>query len=288
MKIVVIGGDGRLGTELCRQAPDAVPLAPPELDLTRPASIRAVLSRIEPEAVINAAAYTQVDEAEANPDLCHAVNAEAVAQVAAVCQLLDCPLVQISTDYVFGGDVQDRHTPYRETDPPVAVGVYAQSKLAGERCAAEYPRHFIVRTCGLYGPSGPGTPKGDFVETMLRLGSQRDVLRVVADQHCTPSYAVHVAGAILFLLSTDRYGTYHVTNQGETTWHEFGREIFRLADMPIKVEPITTAQYGAAAPRPAYSVLDVSKYHSLSGPPMPTWQQALAEYLQHLGRLQSG
>lgn len=283
MKIAIIGGDGRLGTELCRQVPGAVPLAPPELDLTRPGSIDAALSRYKPAAVINAAAYTQVDEAESNAELCHAVNADAVGHIAAACRRLDCPLVHLSTDYVFGGDDTARRTPYRETDPPAAAGVYAESKLAGERHAAENSRHFIVRTCGLYGPVGPGTPKTDFVETMLHLGRERTVLRVVADQHCTPSYAVHVARAILFLLSTDRYGTYHVTNRGATTWHELACEIFRLAGTPIKVEPITTAQYAAAAPRPAYSVLDTSKYHALSGPPMPTWQEALAEYLRLLG-----
>jgi dTDP-4-dehydrorhamnose reductase len=192
---------------------------------------------------------------------------------------LDCPLVQISTDYVFGGDAA-RRTPYRESDEPSPLGVYGWSKLEGERRAAGWAKHVIVRTCGLYGPAAPRSG-GNFVATMLRLGRQRGRLRVVADQCCTPTYVPHLAGAIRFLLGVGAPGLYHVVNAGATTWHDFAAEIFRQAGLAVSLEPITAAQYGAPAPRPAYSVLDTGKYHALPGaPPMPAWQKALAEYLR--------
>jgi len=198
--------------------------------------------------------------------------------LAEACRRLDCLLVEISTDYVFGGDAGPR-VPYRETDEPRPRGAYARSKLEGERHAAQWEKHFIVRTCGLYGRLGPRSG-GNFVETMLRLGDQGRRLRVVNDQRLSPSYVPHVARAIRSLMRTDAFGTYHVVNTGETTWHDFAAEIFRQAGLDVRLEPITTSEYGAAAPRPGYSVLDTSKYHALRGsPPMPRWQEALAEYL---------
>lgn len=279
MTIAVTGAQGQLGSELCRQlGAEAAGLDLPELDLTDRDGLLRQLLRIRPRAVINTAAYTQVDKAEEHVGPCRAVNAEGVAHLAGACRRLDCPLVQISTDYVFGSDA-GRTTPYCETDPPGPQGVYAEAKLQGERHAAGCEKHFIVRTCGLYGRPGPRSP-GNFVETMLRLGRERDRLRVVDDQHCTPSYLPHVARAICFLLGTTAYGTYHVVNSGETTWYGLAAELFRLAALPVVLEPITTAEYGAAAPRPRYSVLDTAKYHALPGrPAMPPWQAALAEYL---------
>ena len=279
MNIAVTGAQGQLGGELCRQlGAGAVGLDLPELDLTDRDGVLRQLLQIHPAAVVNTAAYTQVDKAEEDAPQCRAVNAEGVAHLVEACRRLDCPLVQISTDYVFGADA-DRSTPYRETDPPGPQGVYAHSKLEGERRAAGWARHFIVRTCGLYGRPGPRSP-GNFVETMLRLGRERDRLRVVDDQHCTPSYVPHVARAIRFLLGSGAYGTYHVVNSGQTTWYGLASEIFRLAGLPVVLEPISTAEYGAAAPRPGYSVLDTAKYHALPDcPVMPTWQAALAEHL---------
>jgi dTDP-4-dehydrorhamnose reductase len=278
-QIAVIGSQGQLGWELCRQlGPQAIALSRSELDITNPAEILRVLTVCQPTAVINTAAYTKVDLAEKEPDACHLTNATAVGCLAEVCQRLECPLVQVSTDYVFGA-AGPRDRPYTEDEPTEAHGEYARSKLAGEQRAAENPRHFIVRTCGLYGYRHKPSLT-NFVDTMLRLGRQRDELRVVGDQHCTPSYVPHVARAILFLLDTDAYGTYHVVNAGATTWFDFAAEIFRQAGIQIRLQRITTEEYGAAAPRPSYSVLDTGKYHALGGPAMPSWQDALAEYLQ--------
>jgi len=277
--IAVTGSEGQLGSELCRQlGPEAVGLDLPEFDLTERDRVLETLGEIRPQAVINTAAYTQVDRAEEEADLCRAVNARGVAHVVEACRQLNCTLVHVSTDYVFGGDTA-RRTPYRETDEPRPQGVYARTKLEGEREAARWERHFIVRTCGLYGPLGKRSG-GNFVETMLRLGSRGQHVRVVADQHLTPSYVAHVARAVRFLSDTNGYGTYHVVNSGETTWYDLAAEVFRQSGMEVEVEPITSCEYGAAAARPSYSVLDTGKYHALPGrPAMPSWRDALAEYL---------
>jgi len=279
MKIVVTGAEGQLGSELCRQlGTEAVALDLPEFDLTDRAVVIERLTEIGPRAVINTAAYTQVDKAEEQIELCRAVNTQGVAYLVEACRALDCLLVQISTDYVFGSDTR-RSSPYRETDQPAPQGVYAQTKLEGERRAAEWSKHLVVRTCGLYGQPAKRA-SGNFVRTMLRLGAERTHLRVVDDQHCTPSYVPHVARAVRFLAGSRASGTYHVVNSGATSWYEMAAEIFRLAELEVELEPISTADYAAAAPRPLYSVLDTSKYHALPGrPAMPSWKDALAEYV---------
>lgn len=281
MRIAIIGGTGLLGSELCRQCPDAVSLSRPTIDLANPATIRPALESVSPEAVINAAAYTQVDQAEADAKLCYAINADGVEELAKCCGQLDCRLLHVSTDYVFGGD-ETRRTPYRETDPPAPLGVYAKSKLAGEAAVRQFSKNLIVRVCGLYGKAGPGTPRPNFVDTMLRFGKERDELRVINDQTSTPSYVPHVARAMLFLLNSASEGTFHVVNSGEFTWYDMAQEIFRIARIDVRLTAITTSQWGAAAPRPAYSALDTTKYQQLGGPPLPDWRQALSEYIKSL------
>jgi dTDP-4-dehydrorhamnose reductase len=276
MKVLVTGGAGQLGREFVRQlGAQAAPLDLPAFNVAERSAVRRVMRDLRPDAVINCAAYTEVDKAEAEPQACAAVNADAVACLAQACQQANCLLVQLSTDYVFGSDAQ-RTTPYQETDEPGPQGVYARTKLSGEENAALCRRHFVVRTCGLYGQS---PRRNNFVETMLRLGGQGKPVRVIGDQQCTPTFVRHVARAIVFLLSSTAYGTYHIVNSGATSWHDFAVEIFRQANMDVRVERITTAQYGAAAPRPRYSVLDTSKYRALGGPPLPSWRDALQEYL---------
>jgi dTDP-4-dehydrorhamnose reductase len=276
-RIAVTGASGQLGSELCRQlGVVAVPLTREKLDLSDFGQLNRTIADLRPSIVINTAAYTQVDKAEQEPDLCRQINALAVGALAEACNQYDAMLVQISTDYVFGSKAE-RKVPYTETDAPNARGVYAITKLEGERLAAQCRRHLILRTCGLYGIS---PRRNNFVETMLRLGQAGRPLRVVDDQHCTPSYVPHVAEGLLYLLQAGATGIYHLVNAGQTTWFVFAREIFQQAQMPVSLKPITTAQYGAPAPRPAYSVLATDKYRSLGGPPLPTWQQALSSYLQ--------
>jgi dTDP-4-dehydrorhamnose reductase len=286
MKIVVTGAYGQLGGEICRQlGATAIPTDVDTLDLTNGQAVFERMIVLKPDAIINCAAYTQVDKAEAEPEKCRAVNATAVENLARASKYLDCPMVQISTDYVFGA-VMPNPRPWREDDPTAPQGVYAQTKLEGEQIVARHAKHLIVRTCGLY--AQPSDLRAvNFVRTMLRLGASRPELRIVSDQHCTPTYVPHLAKAIRFLLEAapqDRapWGVYHVTNTGEATWAEFAAEIFRLANLSVTIHPITTTEYGAPAARPSYSVLDTSAYHRLAGPRMPDWRAALAEYFSEL------
>ncbi|MEN6366069.1 MAG: dTDP-4-dehydrorhamnose reductase [Thermoguttaceae bacterium] len=288
MSIVVTGANGQLGSELCRQLGGrALSLDIDTLDLTDSHAVVERMLALRPEAIVNCAAYTQVDKAESEPDRCRAVNAGAVTSLVEACGSLDCPLLQISTDYVFGA-VRQPPRPWREDEPTSPQGVYAQTKLEGERIAAGCPKHWIVRTCGLY--ARPTDPRAaNFVRTIVRLGQQRRELAVVADQHCTPTYVPHLVRALLFLTGFDGgrpapWGVYHVTSAGQTTWCDFAAEIFRRAQLPATVRPITTAEYGATAARPSYSVLDTSAYDRLGGPAMPDWRDALAEYFEEFLR----
>jgi dTDP-4-dehydrorhamnose reductase len=233
-----------------------------------------VLTELRPDVVINCAAYNLVDRAESEPDAAFAVNALGVRTLAAICRDLDCTLVHFSTDYVFGLEA-GRATPYHETDAPGPLSVYGLSKLTGEYLVrALCPKHVVIRTCGLYGVSGSGGKGGNFVETMLRLVEQRRPLRVVSDQICTPSYTVDVADAAARLLASGGQGIYHLTNSGSCSWHQFAAAIFELAGVKVDLTAITTQEYGAAAGRPAYSVL-ASRL-----PPLRGWRDALAAYLR--------
>jgi dTDP-4-dehydrorhamnose reductase len=291
MPILVTGAKGQLGGEFCARLGDrALGVDQAQLDLMDQAAIESIVTAVEPEAVIHCAAYNAVDRAETDRERCFRINADAVATLAKVTRRLGVPLVQISTDYVFGGDAA-RRTPYCETDAPGPLGVYAESKLAGEQAATANPRHLILRTCGLYAVARRGQTITNFVQTMLRLGRERDRVRVVNDQTCSPTYVPNLAAAALYLL--DRLldgalhgpvgpgacGLFHVVDAGAITWHEMAVEIFRQANLDVHVEPITTAEYHAPAPRPAYSVLSAARYHATGGPAMPAWKDGIAAYL---------
>jgi dTDP-4-dehydrorhamnose reductase len=274
-RVAITGADGQLGRALAGVlGGDACPLSRSQLDITSSQDIQRALERLQPAALVNCAAFTHVDAAEQDWRTAQLVNANAVALLARHCERRDIPLVHISSDYVFGADAS-RETPYLETDLPGPINAYGRSKLAGEQAAATWSKHFVVRTCGLYGPSAHGR---NFVETILRLAASGQSLSVVGDQHCTPSSAADVARAIAFLLSTTAYGTYHVGNTGATTWHEFAAEILRLAQSDARLQRITSREYGGT-PRPAYSALDVSKFQALSGHVLRAWRPALADHL---------
>jgi dTDP-4-dehydrorhamnose reductase len=278
MTIVVTGAAGQLGRELVRLLDaQAWPLDLPEHDLTDFEAIRRLLGRLRPHAVVNCAAYVHVDDAELEPRRCFRVNSLAVANLVDACRRIDARLVQISTDYVFGGGTL-ANRPYRETDLPSPDGVYARSKFEAEVHVANWANHTIVRSCGLYARRDAPNGSRNFVKTILRFAAGDRPLRVVNDQHCTPTYVPHLAKAICYLLSTEMTGLFHVTNSGATTWFEFAREIVRLAGLNVHVTPCTTVEYGVRAPRPTYSVLDTTKYHGLGGPAMPEWRDALREY----------
>jgi len=281
MKYAVIGAAGQLGRDLCpRLTGEVVPLGRPQADLTRPDALRALLTELRPDVVINCAAYNLVDKAETEAEAAFAVNSWGVRALASVCRDLDCTLVHFSTDYVFGLD-PGRRIPYDEMDAPGPVSIYGLSKLAGEyQVRALCPKHFVIRTCGLYGVWGSGGKGTNFVETMLRLAGQGKPLRVVADQICTPSYTVDVAAAVAALVPTGRFGLYHITNAGACSWYEFTRTIFQLAGVSADLSATTSREYGAPARRPGYSVLAADKLASLKlGRPRP-WQDALTDYLR--------
>jgi dTDP-4-dehydrorhamnose reductase len=285
MRYVVLGATGQLGRDLCPRLPgEVVPLTRERADLTRPDTLRAALADLRPDAVVNCAAYNFVDRAEAEPPAAFATNAWGVRDLANLCRENDCTLVHFSTDYVFGLD-EGRRTPWTERDAPGPVSVYGLSKLAGEYVVrALCPRHLVLRTCGLYGIWGSGGKGGNFVETMLRVAAQGKPLRVVADQVCTPSYTADVAAATVELLQTGRHGLFHVTNAGSCSWYEFARAIFEQAGVTAEVTPITSAEYGAAARRPAYSVLEPAACRALGLAPLRPWREALAAYLDERKR----
>ncbi|MDO4575167.1 MAG: dTDP-4-dehydrorhamnose reductase [Planctomycetia bacterium] len=278
MKYLIFGQGGQLGQEFCRRlGRDAVGVDLPEGDVTDRYKVADLFAQVQPDVVINAAAFTAVDAAEKQPAICRKVNAYGPLYLVQACREQGIPLVQYSTDYVFCGSSQ--RTPFVETDAPVPEGVYAKTKWEGEKNVAGWEKHLILRTCGLYGKPGPNTP-GNFVETMRKLGRSRRNLRIVNDQHCTPTWIPNLVEASLFLLEREAWGLYHLTNRGDTTWYDFAQEIFRLEGIEVEAAPITTAEWGAPSPRPLYSVLDTGKYHAQGGPPMLSWQEALAAYLQ--------
>jgi dTDP-4-dehydrorhamnose reductase len=281
MKYAVVGAAGQLGRDLCpRLDGEVVALTRARADLTRPEELRTTLAELRPDVVVNCAAYNFVDRAEQEPEATAAVNTWGARALATVCHDLDCALVHFSTDYVFGQDA-GRRTPYTETDLPGPLNVYGVSKLAGEYLArAACPRHFVIRTCGLYGVWGSGGKGGNFVETMLRLAGQGQPLRVVADQTCTPSYTADVAEAVIALIRTGRYGLYHLTNSGSCTWYDFARTIFELAGVQANLAPTTTREYGSPARRPGYSALATTAYEALGLPPLRSWRDAVAAYLR--------
>lgn len=281
MQIAVLGAAGQLGTELCKQlGARAVPWTRADVDLTNPDSVRVALTNFTGTCLINAAAYNKVDIAEDEPQAAYAVNALGPRLLAQECAVRDITLVHVSTDYIFGLEA-DRTHPFTELDAPGPLSCYGQSKLAGEYFVrSNCPRHFVVRTCGLYGLAAlQGAGKGNFVETMLRLGKERDELRVVNDQHCTPTSVKDLAAAILSLIESEKYGLYHAVNEGATTWAEFASHIFTAAGMPTQVVGIPSSEYPTKARRPGYSVLNCDKLQHAIGRPMPRWQEALREYV---------
>jgi dTDP-4-dehydrorhamnose reductase len=281
-RIAVIGPNGQLGSALCRQLGEAaIRFEHDALDITQPAQVEAALDAARPEVVINTAAYNWVDKAEDEPLAAYELNALGPRHLALACRKRDVVLVHISSDYVFGLDAA-RRTPYRETDCPGPQSAYAISKLAGEQFVRSHcPQSFVVRTCGLYGHA-ISAGKGNFVKTMLRLGAERSEVSIVDDQWCTPSSTTDVAAAIIALMATDRHGLYHATNSGGTTWARLAAEVFRVTGMTTRVKPITTHEFNAKAPRPAYSVLDCGQLAEVTGQTLPPWEEAVAAYVREL------
>ncbi|MGM0384148.1 MAG: dTDP-4-dehydrorhamnose reductase [Thermodesulfobacteriota bacterium] len=290
MKAIVIGANGQLGWEVChrgaKQGFEIVALDIPEFDITDSYAVEKAVSRSGISLVINASAYTAVDKAESEPELAFAVNRDGPAYLASSCAKIGLPLIHISTDYVFDGNKQD---PYLETDPTSPLGVYGKSKAAGEKQVSDILKtHVILRTAWLYGIHG-----NNFVKTMLRLGKEKEVVRVVADQYGCPTYAADLADAVIAIATHIRenrdvvWGTYHYCGRGVTTWYGFTEVIFGLAKqydslMVKKIVPITTEEYPTPAKRPANSVMDCSLLTQNFNINLRPWQESLADMISSL------
>jgi dTDP-4-dehydrorhamnose reductase len=281
--VVLVGAAGQLGSDLLRvwalehPSDRVVGLNHGDLEVEDAEAVRRVLLSIEPHLVVNTTAYNLVDAAEADQVTAFRVNAVGPRNLALVVRELEAVLLHVSTDYVFSGG---RRQPYVETDRVEPLSVYGVSKTAGEMLVrAAWPKHLIVRTCGLYGVAGSRGKGGNFVDTMLRLAASGQVIQVVEDQVLTPTHTGDLALQIARLAGTDAYGTYHATCQGECSWHDFAAEIFRQAGLDPPLEPQTTAQAGRAARRPPYSVLENRGLQRVGIDVMPGWREALANYL---------
>ena len=278
MKVLLTGGKGMLGRTLCAELTDfeVIPTDLPEADITDAAGFDALLKQIKPDAVIHCAAMTAVDKCETEIDFAYKLNAFGTANVASACHRNGIRLIAISTDYVFEGN-SDR--PYNEFDTPNGGNtIYGKSKFAGEEAIRRHcPNHVICRISWLYGAGGPS-----FVHAMLKLADgTREELKVVADQIGNPTSCLAVARQLRNILNNRQLvGTYHLTCEGETTWAGFAQEIFRLRKVQQKVVPCRTDEFPRPAPRPANSRLDKMMLRLAGLPPMPHWQEALAEFLE--------
>jgi dTDP-4-dehydrorhamnose reductase len=291
MRVLVTGHRGMLARDLvpCLQQAGfaAIGCGRAEFDITQEASVCCGLEAVRPDVLINTAAYTAVDRAEAEPEVAFAVNRDGPSLLAAACREAGIPLIHISTDYVFNGSSR---YPYREEEPATPLGIYGQSKWAGEeRIRAVQGRYLIVRTAWLYGLYG-----NNFVKTMLRLAREREVLRVVDDQHGCPTWTKDLAGALAAIcrrLECKRdpslWGTYHFCGTGQTTWRGFAQAIVDAGKTcePLlvqRVEPIPTVDYPTAAQRPANSVLDCSKIEAVFGLTPRPWRESLCDFMREL------
>lgn len=280
-RYVVVGATGQLGSDLVRTfagTGELVPLGSRDLDILDGARARSTLEDLRPTCVLNTAAYNLVDRAEDDRRGAFALNAEAVGSLAAVCQVIGATFVHFSTDYVFDGR---KGTPYLESDSPEPLCVYGESKLAGERVALERcERTVIFRVSGLFGVAGSsGKGRTNFVETMLRLAREGKPLRVVADQVLGPSYTLDLARKVWGVLPKAAHRLYHLTSAGQTSWYEFARRALDLANVRADLTPVTAAEFGARARRPAYSVLAHAHLAALGEDDLRPWDAALAAYV---------
>ncbi|MCH5255515.1 MAG: dTDP-4-dehydrorhamnose reductase [Lachnospiraceae bacterium] len=278
-KIIVTGCNGQLGRAVNKLyagngAYELVNTDVGELDITDVDQVMAFVREVKPYAIVNCAAHTAVDACETEVDMAYRINAIGPRNLSIAATETDAKMIHISTDYVFDGKGS---RPYREFDPVGPQGVYGASKLAGENFVRDFAdKYFIIRTAWLYGDGK------NFVKTMLRLSETHDRVRVVRDQVGSPTSADELAKAIAYLLPTENYGLFHGTCEGDCSWSEFAQEIFSLAGKKTEVEAITTEEYGAAASRPAYSILENYMFKLTSDFMFEDWHDAIARYIKEL------
>ncbi|MED3897051.1 dTDP-4-dehydrorhamnose reductase [Priestia aryabhattai] len=277
-KVLITGANGQLGKELVElftaKGFEVYGFGRDKMDITNQAQVQEVISTLKPNIVLHSAAHTQVDLAESEPDQAFLINAYGTRNVAVAAEAVGAKLVYVSTDYVFDGTTDE---PYNEFSPTSPLGVYGKSKLAGEQFVRDlHSNFFIVRTSWVYGKHG-----ANFVKTMLKLGQERKELSVVADQIGCPTYTLDLAHAILELVDTQKYGVYHISNSGSCSWYEFAKEIFKVSDMEVQVNPCTTANFPRPAARPANSVFEHMSIKLNNFTSIRHWREALSSFLKN-------
>lgn len=279
MKVLVTGVKGQLGydvvKELYSRGISCIGADIEEFDITDEQAVSSFIGDCHPDAVIHCSAYTAVDKAEDDPELCRAVNVQGTRNIAAVCKKIDAKMIYISTDYVFPGIGTNE---YEVGDPTGPLGVYGQTKLGGELVVKELlDKYFIVRVSWVFGKNG-----NNFVKTMLRLGKERSEMNVVCDQVGSPTYTADLAPLLCDMVVTEKYGTYHATNEGICSWAEFAKEIFGQAGYATKVNFIPTSEYPTRAKRPLNSRMSKRSLEEAGFKKLPHWQDALKRYLREI------
>lgn len=283
-KILVTGARGQLGTdlmnELKKRGLQGIGVDIDEMDITDAGMCREVIGSSRADAVIHCAAYTAVDAAEDNEELCRRINSEGTRNVVLACKEAGIKMMYISTDYVFDGQGERPWEPDDQRDP---LNIYGQTKYEGELAVEELlERFFIVRIAWVFGAAG-----NNFIKTMLRLGKERGAVKVVADQVGSPTYTYDLARLLVDMILTEKYGRYHATNEGLCSWYEFAVEIFRRAGLgdKVSVTPVSSSEFPVKAARPRNSRLSKQKLTDHGFEPLPSWQDALDRYLQELARV---
>lgn len=278
MKILVTGVKGQLGYDVVAEAEKrgitAVGVDIEEMDITDPKQCEAVIKAGNYDAVVHCAAWTAVDSAEDHVDACRKVNAEGTRNIAQVCEALNIKMMYFSTDYVFDGT---GNSPWAEYDVREPLNVYGQTKYEGELEVERLKKHFIIRIAWVFGKNG-----NNFIKTMLRLGKERGAVSVVNDQIGSPTYTYDLARLVIDMIQTDRYGTYHATNEGLCSWYEFACEIFQQAGMDVEVTPVSSDEFPAKAKRPSNSRMSKTLLDDNGFERLPSWQDALGRYLKEI------
>ena len=283
MRLVIVGASGQVGSDLVQALRESgehfIALSRNELDITERLNLHDKLAPYEPDIIVNCSVYHPVDECESHPELSFAVNATAVRELAIVARDIGASLVHFSSDYVFDRELGRA---YHEEDIPRPINVFGASKVAGEQLVrAVLPRHYIIRTSGLYGLAGSRVKRGNFVETMLRLGAQNGQVRVVNDLRMAQTYTHNLAQQTLALIRQENYGTYHASDHGDYSWYEFAKKIFHFSAMDVTVVPVAWSEIaGTSAPRPRYSVLENRHLNTLALDKMQPIDHALRGYLE--------
>ena len=279
MRVLLIGASGQLGSDIRRRwrRHTIVPVEHAQLEIAERAQVDALLDEVRPDAVVNTAAFHQVERCEEQPERAFAINAIAVRGLARACERANAILMQISTDYVFDGATG---CPYTEADPPSPINVYGCSKLAGEMLVrTALPGHYIVRTSGLFGAAGSSGKGMNFVQRILQRAREGQALEVVDDQTLAQTSTSDLSERLEDLLASGRFGTYHVTNAGGLSWFDFARLCLSTAGIHAEITSISSARYGAHIRRPAYSVLANERLAAIGIPPLRPIEEALEEYI---------